>query len=193
MRLYDGDQVVRQFQVGKRAPTFGHTYVLVSGDRRVLQASGDLTTVFQTNADSLRDLSVLSFQADAITQIDATTDAGTIRLNRGTGDDDATTWLDENGTAADAELMEEAIRFLASLRATRYLQEAPVGTPLLDLALRDPAAEHRLTLYAEADNAHAATASGAEDPFVLLPFSMQNVLTAFGLADQAGLADQTSR
>ena len=183
--LYGDGQLVRRFHVGKRAPTYGHTYVLVQGDLRVFQAAGDLTSVFQTSVDSLRDLSVLTFQADAIATVEATTAAGVTRLTRGTDDNDAPTWLDDAGDAADAELMEEALSVLASLQATRYLDAEPAGRPLLELALHDAANVYRLTLYPEQDDAHPATASGAEDPFVLLPFSMANVLAAFGLGEHS--------
>lgn len=179
--LFGGGQVMRQFQVGKRAPTYGHTYVLLADDRRVFQAAGDLTSVFQTSADALRDLSALSFQADAITAVEAVTAARVTRLTRTAGEDQTTTWVDQSGAVADGEAMEEALRVLSSLRATRFLEADPVGTPLLELSLQDPAGVHLLTLYPEQEDAHSATSSGAEDPFVLLPFSLANVLAAFGL------------
>ena len=183
--IFGGGQMLREFQVGKRAPTYGHTYVLVADDRRVYQAAGDLTAVFQTSADTLRDLSVLSFQPETITAVEARTAAGVTRLTRSTGDDQTALWVDESGTARDAELLEEALDALSSLRATRFLDADPDGTPLIELSLQHPAGAHLLTLYPEQEDAHEATASGTENPFVMLPFSMANVLAAFGL-DESG-------
>jgi hypothetical protein len=181
--LLRGGDVLRRFNVGKRAATFSHTFVTVGDDQRVFQARDDLTSVFATDGESLRDMNVLAFDATAISEIDATAAAQTLHLTRQLGAGaDGVDWTGADGQSFELERVDAALVSLAALRANRFAETEPDGVPLLTLELRDPAGVHRLTLYPERENEHLATSSGSDYPFVLLPFSLSDVLEAFGPA-----------
>ena len=178
----EGTRRLRVLQVGKRAPTYSHTYVVVDDDPRVFQAVGDLTRVFTAQAQVLRDRTVLRFQPSDIAAITVTTADGTAELQRGVPPtrEAATTWTTASGSARDAVAIARALDRLAGLRASRFIEQAPQGSPLLRLELRGAGGtEHRLTIYPEATNAHLATSSDAEGPFVLLPVLLADVLATF--------------
>lgn len=77
---YDGEEIVRQFDVGKRAATYNHTFVTIEGDKRVFHADGDFRRNFDKTKDALRDLQVLTFDPEEITEIVAYHSKGSTTL-----------------------------------------------------------------------------------------------------------------
>ena len=67
--LKGGGEELRVVDVGKRAATFGHTFVGVPGDGRILQALGELRGYYDRDLDAFRDKSVFSFDPSTIDQI----------------------------------------------------------------------------------------------------------------------------
>lgn len=70
IKVFNGQKLEREFSIGKAAPTFQHTFVLLVGDDNVYHARGNLTNTFNQTIESLRDKKVLSFDKDQITAVD---------------------------------------------------------------------------------------------------------------------------
>lgn len=70
VKVFNGQELEREFSIGKAAPTFQHTFVLLAGDDNVYHARGNLTNTFNQTLESLRDKKVLSFEKDQITAIE---------------------------------------------------------------------------------------------------------------------------
>jgi hypothetical protein len=70
VKMFNGQELEREFSIGKAAPTFQHTFVLLAGDDNVYHARGNLATTFNQTIESLRDKKVLSFEKDQITAIE---------------------------------------------------------------------------------------------------------------------------
>ena len=183
----EGSTTRRVLGVGKRAPTYSHTYVLIDDDPRVYQANGDLTRVFSTQVEVLRDRSILSFEPGDIASIVVTTAGGaTEELRRGLPPtlDAAPTWSTADGGERDPEAVRGALDLLSRMRATRFTDALPETAPLVDLELQGAEATHRLTIYPKADNAHVATSSHVDGPFVLLPVLLADVFAAVGVESE---------
>jgi hypothetical protein len=69
VQAFEGGKMVRNFSVGKAAPTHQHTFVRLSDDPKVYNARGQLNHTFDHTISNLRDLTVLSFDKDAITDM----------------------------------------------------------------------------------------------------------------------------
>ena len=69
VQAFSGGKMVRDFSVGKAAPTYQHTFVRLDKDPKVYNARGQLNHTFDHTVDNLRDLTVLSFEKDAITDM----------------------------------------------------------------------------------------------------------------------------
>lgn len=69
VQAFEGNAMVRNFDVGKGAPTNQHTFVLLADNSNVYHARGHLNTTFDHTVDELRDLTVLSFQKNDITSM----------------------------------------------------------------------------------------------------------------------------
>ena len=177
----EGANRLRVLKIGKRAPTYSHTYVLIDDDPRVYQATGDLTRAFSAQVQVLRDRSILRFQTSAISAIAVRTAGGTAELLRGVPPtpEAAPTWSIADGGALDPETIRQALDLMASMRATRFIEAVPDAAPLVELEFRGAETTHRLTIYPESENAHVATSSDVDGPFVLLPVLLADVFAAF--------------
>lgn len=177
----EGAGTVRALRIGKRAPTYSHTYVLIDDDPRVYQAAGDLTRAFPAQESVFRDRTILRFEPSEVAAITVTRAGGAVELRRGVPPtpEAAPTWSAAGGGERDAAAIARALARLAGMRATRFVDALPGAPPLLELELRAADRAHRLTIYPESGNAHTAASSGADGPFVLLPALLADVFAAF--------------
>ena len=177
----EGASRLRVLRIGKRAPTYSHTYVLIDDDPRVYQAAGDLTRAFSAQVSVLRDRTILRFEPSEVTTIAVRSAGAVVELLRGVPPtpEAAPTWNAAGGGERDAAAIGRAMELLARMRASRFVDALPDAPPLLELELRGADAAHRLTIYPESENAHVATSSDVDGPFVLLPALLTEVFAAF--------------
>ncbi len=69
VKAWAGEELKRDIQIGKPAPTFQHTFVRVGDAPEVYHAQQNLKTAFDQTADKLRDKTVLAFNLDEVTEI----------------------------------------------------------------------------------------------------------------------------
>ncbi len=177
-----GTRLLRTLKIGKRSPTYSHTYVMVGDDPRVFQAVGNLTNTFTAQEQLLRDRTVLTFAANEISEITATDANGAITLRRGLPPtaEAAPTSTSTSGAKFDSATISQILQRLASLKAVRFIQKPPDDVPLLKKELQSRAGtRHLLTIYPQTANVHAATSSDAQGAFVLLPVLLADVITTF--------------
>lgn len=70
VKLSAGDTLQREFEIGRAAPTFQHTFVKLTGDANVYHAKGSLNNTFNIDQENLRDRIVLTYDQAAVTSID---------------------------------------------------------------------------------------------------------------------------
>ena len=71
-----------QFDVGKAAPSFRHTFVKIAGDDRVFHASDNFRFRFESGLDELRDKTVLSFNRQDLQEIRIAQGTASVTLTR---------------------------------------------------------------------------------------------------------------
>jgi hypothetical protein len=69
VQAFSDGKMVRNFSVGKAAPTYQHTFVRLADDPKVYNARGQLNHTFDHTVGSLRDLTVLAFEKNAVTDL----------------------------------------------------------------------------------------------------------------------------
>ena len=69
VKAFDKDKLSREFDIGKAAASFRHTFVKIAGDERVFHASGSFRGKFDKTVEDLRDKTVLSFKINEIREI----------------------------------------------------------------------------------------------------------------------------
>ncbi len=80
VKAYTGADLASEFDVGKTASSYSHTYVKLSDDTRVFLASNNFRNEFNQTVEKLRDKTVLSFETKDIQEMHITKDDKTIVL-----------------------------------------------------------------------------------------------------------------
>ena len=69
VKAWIGDSLSREFEVGKAASSFQHTFVKLAGDPKVYHARDNFRNKFDQDVNDLRDKSVLSFTVSDIQEV----------------------------------------------------------------------------------------------------------------------------
>jgi uncharacterized protein (DUF1499 family) len=69
VKAFKGDDIVREFYIGKAAPSFNHTFIRLQTDPKVYHAGDNFRSRFDQTVESLRDKTVLSFHQNDIHEV----------------------------------------------------------------------------------------------------------------------------
>ncbi len=69
VKAYQGDRLVREFDIGKTPSTYRHTFVRMADDTRVYYARESFRSRFEVEIKDLRDKKVMSFDKNAVSEI----------------------------------------------------------------------------------------------------------------------------
>jgi hypothetical protein len=189
VKAWQGDNLKRDIDVGKTAPSFRHTFVKTAGDERVFHAQGNFRNTFEVTVDDLRDKTVLTLKPEEIQQIQVTKDNQSLSLTRtqppvNVESPDAengaakespakeAAWQTADGRAADVSAINQLLQNLADLRCEKYIDDRKKDdftSPLYNLQLKG-AQEYSLSIFAKAaekDDSYPAVSSASNYPFVL--------------------------
>jgi hypothetical protein len=186
---FKNDKVLRRFDLGKRSPTYNHTFIRIDGDDRVFQTPGNPGAVFGLSKDDLRDRLVLSFDPDTITEIRAEGPGWAVNLSRTpeetsqnqgfSGEKKRFSWRAETGEEWEAGLIDELLNTLSDLDAFRYREQGDRdGKPVFTILLKGKK-PYTLEVFARQDNLYPARSSESEYPFTLFFAITENIITVF--------------
>jgi hypothetical protein len=196
IKAWKGGQVIREFDVGKPASSFQHTFIKLKGDPRVYHARGNFKSRFDQTVDGLRDKTVLSFDREKIHEITISS-AGAVQtfirsqtreadgqvegtLPPSESKTETTVWKTPEGKIGDEADIRKILNTLSDLRCDQFIEaqkKEDLKDPTWTFQLKG-AQEHRLVLFAkiENDNTYPAVSSQNDYPF-LLPEWQVNQLT----------------
>jgi hypothetical protein len=180
VKAWQGDQLRRDIDIGKAAPTFRHTFVRIAGDDRVFHAQDNISFRFRAAVDDLRDKTVLAFNREDIQEIQITEGPASAKLTRSPAKEEApaagqpapAAWQGADGQAANLSAVQGLLADLSSLRCEQFIDDrdkAGLGAPVYSILLKGPK-EYTLTLFAPGekdDHKHPAVSSGSDSPFLL--------------------------
>ncbi|MCJ8501212.1 DUF4340 domain-containing protein [Desulfatitalea alkaliphila] len=168
VQAFQGDARVRDFVIGKPAPTQQHTFVLLADDPNVYHARGQIVRTFDRTVASLRDRTVFDFDRDrvhtiALSRADATSvlqlqpvDDGTTSEDRndpgvGGGPPVHKAWQDAQGRTVDQEAVTRLLEGMARLQCDSYLDDAAVErlvAPRWQITFESPDGNFTLMVFA---------------------------------------------
>jgi hypothetical protein len=198
VKAWTADKLTREFEVGKVATSYRHTFIKLAGDDRVYHANGDFRSQFDQTVDRLRDKTVLSFDPSKIQEIQITKGAEVITLGRtevpaemGTGpESDAeaprspeveTVWQTSDGKKGDKTQLEKLMTILSDLKCETYiddLRKEDLAEPMYTLRLKG-AQDYTLSIFAkmEKDAKHYPAVSSENDyPFLLPEWQVNSLM-----------------
>lgn len=82
VKVFSAEEIVREFDTGKAASTYGHTHVKIKGDNNIYHAGGSIKKDLDRTVDYLRYKKVFLIEKDKIKQIIFNMDGKEYVLNR---------------------------------------------------------------------------------------------------------------
>ncbi len=130
-----GETEKRVFVIGKTAPSFNHTFVMLNDGNNIYQADKSFRNNFDKTIDEFRDKLVLSFETETVKKI-TLEKSGIVRTlvlstpappKEGEADAEKTkepsgTWQFEDGTTADETAAQDLLSSLSHLECQGYLK-----------------------------------------------------------------------
>jgi len=180
-------KVIREFTIGKTAPSFNHTFVMLGDDTRVFQADKSFRDQFDKSVADFRDKVVLSFKTDAIKKITLEKDGvskilslkapekketeGQEQQNRDNPDKKAADkqaaaqWVTAEGTPADQTAVQDLLASLSRLECQGYKDDTAAQalakeTPACKISLENDQA-FGLNLFSSKEGDDVAGTSSA--------------------------------
>ena len=69
VKAFKGKNLLLSFKIGKTAPSFNHTFIMLAGDTRIFQADKNFKKDFDASVETLRDKKVMTFKEASIKKI----------------------------------------------------------------------------------------------------------------------------
>lgn len=189
VKAWKEDTLRREFEVGKAATSYRHTFVKLAGDDRVYHARGNFRDKFDQTVDNLRDKIVLSFDQTEIReiriakgeqlmvfgrkQVPVEVTAGKEAEVRSPPSPKAeTVWQTAEGKKGDESKLSRLLTTLSNLRCEKYIDDRKkedFTNPIYALQLKG-LQEYTLSIFAKTDKSdknYPAVSSANDYPFLL--------------------------
>ena len=189
VRAWQGESLIREFDIGKAAATYQHTFVKLAKDPNVYHARGDFRQKFDPTVEDLRDRTVLSFVQKDLREIKIARNKKTVALDlkqvveangkkkdaaakTGKSSEPQTEWVDTNGKKVDAVKVGRLLGFLNRLECEAYIDDSKKDVfkdPVYAVTLQGPR-EHSLSIFAKEnkdEKTYPAVSSENDYPFLL--------------------------
>ena len=198
VKAWSGDTLRREFEIGKAATTFQHTFVKLSDDYRVYQARGNFRNKFGLSVDNLRDKTILSFNVEDIQEIRLSKGGQLIVFTRkqvpaeitsseeekaqsSEGPAGEVIWQSNDGKRGNESQLNRILTTLSKLRCEKYLDDSKkedLSDPIYTIQLKG-VQEYSLYVYAKIDessNNYPATSSTNDYPFLLPSWQVNDII-----------------
>lgn len=202
VKAWAGEALRRDFDVGKTASSYQHTFLKLSGDDSVYHARGNFRGNFDQTVESLRDKTVLTFSQSEIQEIQITKGKEVIAFSRTqvpvkvstSKEDDAdsqpeaeskTVWRTADGKEGDETKLNRLLNTLSNLRCEKYIDDQKkedFTNPVYTFQLKG-AQEYDLSIFAKKDKdgkSSPAVSSENDYPFLLPEWQTKSLMTKPG-------------
>ncbi|MBW2030963.1 MAG: DUF4340 domain-containing protein [Deltaproteobacteria bacterium] len=189
VKAWAGDQLSRELEIGRVAPSFQHTFVKMGTMEGVYHAQGNFRGSFDLNLDEIRDKKVLAFSESEITQIEIKEKDRAVILSRqqppvevktsggGEGKKGEETrqrpaWKSKDGKEVKEERLKDLLFVLSRLKCSRYLygrKKEEFTEPIYRLHLKG-AKDYVFSIYSPEGvegKEYPSTSSESDSPFYL--------------------------
>lgn len=201
VKVFDGESVKLEFEVGRAAPSWHHTFIRLAGDSRVYHAEGNFRDKFDLTADELYDKVVLSFNQKDINEITLTKGKKSLTLVRKEIQKKTekekpkkdqppqkqveTSWKTSDGSEVNMPVLKSILSTLSDLRCKKYIdgkRKQDFRNPLYAVALKG-VREFGLSIFKKSNgnaDGYPAVSSANEYPFLLSDGQAKKIMRDFG-------------
>ena len=201
IKAWIGDSLKREFEIGKTAPSFRHTFVRISGNPNVYNARDNFRSKFDQQMTDLRDKQVLSFPASEIRQVQLTKGTDSLQLERKeaafeTKDAQPTkdtetapvkaelVWQTADGKKADQAQIDSLLSTLSQLSCDSYVtdrKKEDFSTPIFAIRINGTQ-QYELAIFDKLStdsDKFPAISSHNDYPFYLAEWQTKNLMPEF--------------
>jgi len=196
--VFKGSEVIRQFDIGKTAPSYSHTFIKLPDDDRVFHASNDLRKHFDRAVSEARDKSVLKFDKNEIKKIQLFDGSGKMVLVKSLLSASAkpdgkkktekkidvvrSIWKTEAGEDVKPALIESLVQTVSKLSCEDYVEKESkedLGKISYRVTLNG-SQKYTLSLFGKSEDKYRATSSENKYPFFLSEYIAKKIMVSFG-------------
>jgi len=198
VRAWTSDTLTRDFEMGKAAASYQHTFVKLAGDDRIYHARGNFRGKFDQTVDKLRDQTVLSFNQKEIQQINITQGGKAMALTltqvpvevaagtqaegqRPEAQKTEGVWKAPDGKQADGAQLNRLLATLSKLRCEQYIkgrEKEDFASPIYKIQLKGQK-DYTLSIFEKAGKdakTYPAVSSENDYPFLLPEWEVNNLM-----------------
>ena len=195
VKAWQQEALKRNFDIGKSASSFRHTFVRIDGDSRVFHARDNFRGKFDLTADKLRDKNILSFKPADIREVQIAKDKTSLKLVRSQvpvtpqqeKSDTAPQvalkfeWQSSDGKKGDDQNLNRLLTTLGSLNCASYINDRAketFSTPIYAVKLKGDQ-DYQLDIFAKLqkdDENYPAVSSASDYPFFLSDSQVQQIM-----------------
>jgi hypothetical protein len=198
VKAWTGDTLVREFELGKAATSYQHTFVKLAGDDRIYHAQGNFRGKFDQTLDNLRDKTVLSFDqgeiqeihitkggeviAFALSQLPVEATAGEgVEGKRPESQKTGRVWKTSSGAEGDETQLNRLLSSLSKLQCEAYIEgkkKEDFANPICQVQLKG-SKEYTLSIFKKTDKdakTYPAVSSENDYPFLLPERQANNLM-----------------
>jgi hypothetical protein len=192
IEAFMGETRIAQFDIGKPASTYRHTFVRLADDPKVYQARSNLRSVFDKEIKQLRDKVVLTVEKEYITGVTFTGEAGSLALQHfGPGSEAVppvgadslvpeplSPWRTAEGEEADENTVTRIIDRLVNLKCDSYIYgktKDDFTDPILTVTIEGSESVVLSVFEKRDDNKYPALSSESDYPFLLAEWAVKQI------------------
>ncbi|MCK5164625.1 MAG: DUF4340 domain-containing protein [Desulfobacula sp.] len=125
LKISEDEKTIFEFTVGKTAPTFNHTFVMLAKDKNIYYATGSFRSYFDKSVEDFRNKKVVEFKEESIKQLTIEKDglSKTLISKEQKKDEKKVflTWSSDDGTSVDKEEVSTLLSSVSFLECEKYL------------------------------------------------------------------------
>ena len=198
VKAWKGDTLIRNFEVGKAASSYRHTFVKIADNKNVYHALENFRSKLEHTAEDLRDKTVLSFEKNEIHEIQIkkgekafvlTKKVVPVQVNVGADSETKsspppqgeTLWTGEDEKTFDDSKINRLLSTLSNLRCKNYLnnnKKTDFKAPIFTITLKG-AGQYTLSIYPKKNKdvkEFPAVSSENDTPFLLPEWQADNIM-----------------
>lgn len=198
VRASIGERLTREFDVGKVAPSYRHTFIRLKGNELVYHARENFRNTFDLGVDDLRDKQVLAFDKREIQEIRLIKNGQSLVCARSAtslpaGQEptveskqsprEEVIWENAEGERCDEKKLNSLLAALSNLRCERYIdntKKEDLIDPMYRIELKG-AQDYHLSIFAKAEGdqeGYPAISSENDYPFLLPEGRARSIMKA---------------
>jgi hypothetical protein len=125
VKLLENDKTFFEFSIGKPAPSFNHTFVMLADKKKIYHAKGNFRSDFNKSMDDFRDKKILQFNEKSIKLIsiekNQISNTFILKEEKGKNKKASSSWISKEGTPVDEKNISDLLSTLSFLKCETYL------------------------------------------------------------------------